>query len=59
LDREKVEKYERHYRDHGGMYMGAFNARASRNDVMRTRDPIPLMSSRAASLARLPANVNR
>jgi L-alanine-DL-glutamate epimerase-like enolase superfamily enzyme len=59
LDRHKVEKYERYYRDHGGMYMAAFNALASRGDVIRTKDLIPLMSSRAASLARLPVNSKR
>jgi L-alanine-DL-glutamate epimerase-like enolase superfamily enzyme len=59
LDRAKVETYERYYRDHGGMYMGAFNARAGSGDIARVKDVIPLMSGRAASLARVPPNRKR
>jgi L-alanine-DL-glutamate epimerase-like enolase superfamily enzyme len=55
LDPAKVEKYAEYYREHGGMYMGAFNAQATPDAAEHLRNVTPLTCGRAASLARFPA----
>jgi L-alanine-DL-glutamate epimerase-like enolase superfamily enzyme len=52
LDRAKVEQYAAYYREHGGMYMGVYNAVGDPGQFERAKDVVPLISGRAATLAR-------